>query len=110
MKGIESCVEEVVQTLNNVYQQGYDFALDKMNVAPDHELRIPVSRPVESSDDEGEEVEQNLPITKDVEAQIVGPLFESVAPAPPSINDEGIEMANNPEEADHTAAITTIED
>ena len=110
MKGIESCAEEVVQTLNNVYQQGYDFALDKMNVAPDHELRVPVSRPIAfSDDDEGEEDEQDMPIAEDVEAQVVGPSLEPVAPTPLPHNEEGAETTNNPEEADHAAANPTTE-
>jgi len=109
MKGIQSCAEEVVQILDKTYQQGYDFALDKMNVAPDHELRIQVSRPVEFSDDEDEGEEPDSQSVEDTEVQVVGPSLESVVPTLPPNDNEGTEPANAPEGPDHNVSNPTAE-
>ena len=109
LKGIESCAEEVLQTLDKVYQQGYDLSLDKLNIAPDHDLRVPVSRPDEPSDDEDAEDEQDSPTIGDAEAQVADPPLEPVAPNPSSNIGEGTEPISVQEEADQTVVSPTTE-
>lgn len=57
-KGINSCVEEVVQELAKEFQAGYDFALNKINLPINHELRVPVQMPKEEEIAEEETEEQ----------------------------------------------------
>ena len=96
--------------MDKVYQKGYDLALDKLNVAPDHELRVPVSRPDEPSNDEGAEDEQDFPAIGDAGVQVADPPLETVAPSSSSNVGEGTEPASGQEEADHIIVGPTVED
>ena len=71
-KRIQSCVGEVVKELDKVYQQGYDFALYKLNLAPDHELRIAAARSFEPSNDDKEEEDEEVQTDEGDGVQNVG--------------------------------------
>lgn len=51
--GIQFCADEVVEELAKDYQSGYVFALDKLNIPSDHELRVTMKKP--NSDDKVDE-------------------------------------------------------
>lgn len=60
--GIKSCADEIVEELAKEFQAKCDFALNKVNLLADHELRVVVERPEESDEkcDEEEEEEREL--------------------------------------------------
>lgn len=55
---IQSFADEVVTELAKEFQIGYDFSLNKLNLATDHELRVVVKKLEESEEKEGELVEE----------------------------------------------------
>ena len=79
-KGIESWADEVILELDKVFLQGHDFALDKLNLGPDHELRVTVTRPDEPSDAEKEEDEQEARADEGTDVQGVGRPLQLVTP------------------------------
>lgn len=58
--GIQSRANEVIKEMAKEFQKGYDFALDKLNLPIDHELRVTVERPEESDEEEEEKNEREL--------------------------------------------------
>lgn len=62
------------------FQAGYDFALDKLNLPADHEVRVAVERPKKSDEDEEEGDEGEL---------VEGPRNDQVAEDPTTLLVEG---------------------
>lgn len=60
-EGIKSCADKVIQELSKEFQAGYDFALNKLNLPANIELRVVEQRPKklkEKGEEEQEDAEE----------------------------------------------------
>lgn len=59
-KGVYSCVEGMMEAKVKTFQEGYNFALDKLSLPVDHELRVEDERPESDVEEEEKDTKQQM--------------------------------------------------